>query len=437
MNNARLADGLVNVVANLGTGRDKAAMSSYADVQFSSAQLLTMYRTSWVAGRGIRAPAGDATRNWRKWLATAEQITKLEAEEKRLGLKSKVEQAIVSARLFGGSAIYINTGVAEQDAPVKEGEKIITLAVLGCNILQPGPNSTDIFSQYYGKPEYYTVTNSKTSGQVRIHASRLAVFYGNALPVGADSLSSGQWGDSVLKTVYDAVTQRDSTVANIASLVFEAKIDVFKFSGFADLLAAGGDDMLVSRLQTQAAMKGINGAVVLDSQDDYQTKGASFGALPELMTRFQEEAAGAFEMPVTRLFGRSVAGLSGSGDGDERVYYDTISHHQNTQITPALYQLDELLIAQALGSRPPEVFYEWTPLRVITDVERTDNMSRIAAAARALAGTGASEVVPIDALSDAVVNALTESGALPGLEAAIIKYGTLSEQTGFVGGAQE
>jgi phage-related protein (TIGR01555 family) len=306
-----------------------------ADVQFSSAQLLTMYRTSWVAGRGIRAPAEDATRNWRKWRATAEQITKLEAEEKRLGLKSKVEQAIVSARLFGGSAIYINTGVAEQDAPVKEGEKIITLAVLGCNILQPGPNSADIFSQYYGKPEYYTVTNSKTSGQVRIHASRLAVFYGNALPVGADSLSSEQWGDSVLKTVYDAVTQRDSTVANIASLVFEAKIDVFKFSGFADLLAAGGDDILVSRLQTQAAMKGINGAVVLDSQDDYQTKGASFGALPELMTRFQEEAAGAFEMPVTRLFGRSVAGLSGSGDGDERVYYDTISNHQNTQITPA------------------------------------------------------------------------------------------------------
>ncbi|RUV00181.1 hypothetical protein EOB36_17705 [Mesorhizobium sp. M6A.T.Cr.TU.017.01.1.1] len=37
-------------------------------------------------------------------------------------------------------------------------------------------------------------------------------------------------------------------------------------------------------------------------------------------------------------------------------------------------------------------------------------------------------MIPVDALSDALVNACVEDGSLPGLEAAIDEYGKLSEQ---------
>ena len=123
-----------------------------------------------------------------------------------------------------------------------------------------------------------------------------------------------------------------------------------------------------------------------------------------------------------------MAGLSGSGDGDERVYYDRINQSQENDIGPAMAVLDECIIWQALGSRPSDIYYSWAPLRQSTAAERADVFSKTATALRALAGTQAGEIIPIDALSDAAVNEFTEMGVLPGLDQGIAKYGTLAEQ---------
>src|SRR5690606_40080504 len=138
--------------------------------------------------------------------------------------------------------------------------------------------------------------------------------------------------------------------------------------------------------------------------------------------------------PEMRLIVRSAAELSGSVNVDERVYYDRIGDIQCHDIGEPIALLDECIITQALGDRPAEIYYEWAPLRQRTEAESAEMFSKYAAAARALAGANAGEVIPVDALSDAMVNALTEIGVLPGLEAAVDRNGYLAEQTGFVGG---
>jgi hypothetical protein len=40
------------------------------------------------------------------------------------------------------------------------------------------------------------------------------------------------WGESVLTTTLDAITNADSTAGNIASLVLEAKIDIIRIPDF-------------------------------------------------------------------------------------------------------------------------------------------------------------------------------------------------------------
>lgn len=424
-------DGLKNVLASLGVGRDKAASTFYSVGLLSPQQLLETYRSSWLARAIVDYPAEDATRKWRQWRAESEQITKIEAEEKRLHLKARVEQAMTAARLYKWAAIYINTGESAQYSPLRVGTPIKSLVVLTSNNLTAGEIVRDIDSEYYGRPEFYTLTSTGTnSQQVIIHASRLAIFVGASLPADSQTMTASQgWGDSVLQSTMDAIKNADATMANIASLVFEAKVDVFKFEGYAEMLQnSANDEAVTRRLQLQAAMKGINGAVVIDAKDDYEQKSASFGGLPEVANKFQETVAGASGIPITRLYGRSSAGLSGSGDGDERVYYDRIGHQQATRISPAIAHLDDCLIYQALGSRPPEIHYEWTPLRQLTENERADIFVKTATAARSLAGANAGELVPLDALSDALVNELTEQGCLPGLEKAVQEYGSLSEQ---------
>jgi uncharacterized protein len=426
----KIGDGLANVVANLGTNRDKAAHTQYVDASLSSHDLLTIYRNTWLAGAIVDYPAEDATRKWRSWRAKKDQITAIEKVEKKLRVKKRVQEALVAARLYGGSAIYINTGDSQQDKPLQAGSEIRSLVVLTRNHLTPESIVRDIDSEYYGGPEYFTLTTNNKAQQVRIHISRLAIFKGAPIP---DDLSLSDanrfWGDSVLQKTIDTVKQTDSTMANIASLVFEAKVDVFKFNGYAEMLADDANDAAVTRrLSAQAAMKGINGAVVIDAEDDYQQKNASFSGLPDVALKFMEVVSGGSRIPISRLFGRSVAGLSGSGDGDERVYYDRINHEQTDDIQPAIELLDECIIWQALDSRPEDVFYEWRPLRQLTETERAEIFSKTATAARSIAGTNAGALIPMDALSDSLVNELTEQGVLPGLDQAIEKYGSLAEQ---------
>jgi len=425
--NRPVADGLVNVAANLGTQRDKAAFSAYQYAPLGFEQLLASYRSAWLPRAIVDIPAQDATRKWRAWRAEADQITKIEKIEKRLRVRETVLQALIAARLFGGAAIYISTGERAADKPLDASKvrEIKGLVVLTPMQMNPGQINRDIYSDYYGRPEHYEL-QSQGGSPIRIHASRLVVFEGASVPDITNQYSG--WGDSVLQSTMDAVLQADSANANINSLIFEAKVDVFRFQGLMTQLGANQDDMVVKRMSAQATIKGINGAVVLDKEDEYSQKSASFASLPDLMDRFMNNVAGASRIPVTRLFGRSSVGLSGTGDGDERVYFDHINHLQTTEIEPALHMLDECLIWTALGSRPEDIFYTWNPLRQVTEKERADIFKTTADAARAIAGTQAGELIPVDALSDALVNELVEQGVMPGLEAKVEEYGNLYEQ---------
>lgn len=61
--------------------------------------------------------------------------------------------------------------------------------------------------------------------------------------------------------------------------------------------------------------------------------------------------------------------------------------------------------------------------------KKADVFKTKADAARANAGSsGQQALMPIDALSDALVNTFIEDGSLPGLQAAIDEYGKLAEQ---------
>jgi len=436
-NGVMISDGLQNVVANLGTGRDKASHTFYVPDNLTSEQLVAMYRTSWLAAAICDYPAEDATRKWRSWRAEAEQITKIEAEEKRLGLQHKVQEALIASRILGGSALYISAENQDPANPLRPGDRINSLILMGKDELTPGEIVRDISSPYYGKPEFYEINSNGKGARVRVHASRFAIFAGRKVPGAGVYTASGVWGDSALQSTLSAIQSADTTVANIASLVFEANVDVMKVQGFADLLEQHQDDLILRRAHLQAAMKGINGMLMIDAQDDYEKKSAAFAGLEALMAKFFDWVSGAARIPVTRLFGRAVAALSGSGEGDERVYYDRIADIQSQDIEPAIALLDECIITQALGDRPAEIYYEWAPLRQLTEAESAEMFGKYATAARALAGANAGEVIPVDALSDAMVNALTEIGVLPGLEAAVDQYGSLGEQNNLIGGEDE
>src|SRR5690554_1527964 len=229
-NGVMISDGLQNVVANLGTGRDKSSHTVYVADNLTSEQLVAMYRTSWLAAAICDYPAEDATRKWRSWRAEAEQITKIEAEENRLGLQHKVQEALIASRILGGSALYISAENQDPSQPLKPGDKINSLVLMGKDELTPGEIVRDIASPYYGKPEYYEINSNGKGARVWVHASRFAIFTGRKVPGAGVYTSSGVWGDSALQSTLSAIRSADTTVANIASLIFVANVYVMKRS---------------------------------------------------------------------------------------------------------------------------------------------------------------------------------------------------------------
>lgn len=426
-------DGLANSMAGLNTERDKAAHSYYTAPTIDRQELVNAYRTSWMARKIVDIPALDSCRNWRAWQARQELISLIEAEEKRLNVRGKVLEARKKARLFGGAAIYADFGDdASQPLDMERIKKggLRFLTVFTSQQLTEGDLETDPMSEFYDCPKDYTIT-AGTTGQARIHPSRLTIFYGNELPEQGVSGSAFGWGDSVLVSVMDAVKQAEAAAANINSLIYEANVDVITVNGLMDHVGTeAGERKITERFRIAATTKGINRMLILDGEEKYDRKTIGFSNLPDLMDRFDQHAAGAADIPMTRFMGMSPGGLNSAGESDLRNYYDRVAAGQTLEMGPAMTRLDEALIRSATGARDEAIFYDWNPLWQLSEKDKADIFKTKSDAARTLAGNGGTSepLMPIEALSDAVVNELVEDGALAGLEGAIKKYGRLSGQ---------
>jgi phage-related protein (TIGR01555 family) len=427
---ARVSDGLQNLVANLGTERDKAAASGYGLVTLTDDLILAAYRGAWLPRKIVDIPAQDACRKWRDWQASPDQIEAIEAEEKRLGLRAKILDARIKARLFGGAVVFIGTGdqnPAEELRPERVGKAgLLYLTVLSRREITAGEIETDPLSPFYGKPKDYQISSAGGRGQVTVHPSRLVTFIGQS--VGDDQLAGGLtkgWGDSVLQSTYDAVRNADATAANIASLVFEAKVDVFRIPELMGSIADPAyEARLLKRFGVASTAKAINGALILDKEEEYEQKSATFQSLPDVLDRFLQLVSGAADIPTTRLLGQSPAGMNSTGEGDLRNYYDRLSSEQELVMGPAMAVLDECLIRSALGSRPPEVHYIWASLWQVSDKERAEIGVASANTIKTLVDTG---LFPQEALAVAGANMLVERSIMPGLEQAIDDAGGLPD----------
>ena len=145
--------------------------------------------------------------------------------------------------------------------------------------------------------------NPATGASVDIHPSRLVIATGEEVPDDRYSAYPG-WGDSTLNATISAVRNLDATIANVVSLIFEAKIDVFGIKGFTEGLTSAGQEYethALARAALTARGKGINGAILMDAEDTYDQKTASFATLPDIIDRFMQMVSAASGVPMTPI----------------------------------------------------------------------------------------------------------------------------------------
>ena len=131
--------------------------------------------------------------------------------------------------------------------------------------------------------------------------------------IGAQFDRVSAWSDSVLQTLYDAIHAVALTTTGATSLMHEAKVDVVTVPNLSEhLSSAATTAQLSARFAYAAAMKSINNLLLLGDGETWARQKIDFGGLPELVRTFLQVAAGAADIPVTRLLGQSPSGMSAS-----------------------------------------------------------------------------------------------------------------------------
>jgi phage-related protein (TIGR01555 family) len=367
-------DGLENIAAGLGTNRDKRSYAAYASPKILTQQELdNMYRSSWLAKRIINAIPDDMVREWRSIYFgddSPEYAFAVEQLEKNLCVRQKVNEALRWSRLYGGALLIIGTKDKDLSQPldvatVRKGALQWLRVVDRWRASADATITTDISSDNFLYPEFYMIADSG----IRVHHSRVIRFDGQPLPHIAMS-GNGGWNDSELLHIYDSIINYDSTAHGIATMVYEANVDVIEVPELNDILAMkDGENKIIKRFQVAAMMKSYNRTLIIGGGEKFTKQGNNFSNLDKILQCFVSDVCGACNIPVTRLFGQSPGGLNASGDSDITHYYDMISSRQESDLRGKLEYLDEVLVRSALGGMPPDYRFEFNSLYGMTDSE--------------------------------------------------------------------
>lgn len=371
-------DEFVNPLARSGAGMPNLLEATeYPLTRFTQnwQVLNSLYRSHWVVQKIINTIPQDMMKNGYDLQSdiNPDQIQKISKIIRQTRLHSKILNGLYWGRLYGGAAgiIMIDGEADRMDEPL-DLDRVMPGAFKGLLIMdrwsgiQPSADLiTDITDPDFGMPEYYEVTLPEGQGVIQLHNSRVCRFTGREMPY-LEKLAENYWGTSEMEHVFSELKKRDNVSWNIALLTFMANIRVMKMDGMEQLMAYGGgkqQEALYNTLEGLNMMLNNNGIQILGKDDSYESHQYTFSGLGEVYDRFMMDVSGACGIPVTKLFGRSPAGMNSTGDADMDNYYDTIEQSQESQLRPVLDKLLPIVCMSALGAVPDDLDYIFNPVR--------------------------------------------------------------------------
>lgn len=391
-------DYFTNMLARAGWGsKSLVEATSYEMVRLSNNYwlMLTLYRNHWLARRIVDLPAQDMTRAWPKLQSDIEpdDIENFNRTIKRTYTPRQIRKALKWARLYGGAGALIVIDGHEKilDKPldlddVNPGTYLGLIPFDRWVGIWPGsPVSADIQKtkpHVWGLPDYYEVTQQDGSQSFRVHASRIIRFTGPEVPI-PEFQAQMYWGISVLELVFEELRKKDNASWSILNLLFRANI-IARIDPQLDQFLSGlginqqATQKLHQVLQAQNDLLSNQSMLVLGKDGRMESVQYSFGGIGEAYSQFQMDTAGAAEIPVTRLFGRTVTGLGQSNDADERYYEESIAQKQDEELGPALDQLYPIICMSDFGEVPDDLDYKFPSIRVLSEEDKGDIMQKAA-----------------------------------------------------------
>ena len=369
-------DAFANTLARLGFGTPNLLESTeYPITRLTQDYNLmnSLYRSHWIIRKIIDCIPEDMCKNWINITTQLEpeQLKRFDKLQRITRIKRDILQALKWGRLYGGAGAVM----------VIEGHENMLEEPLDYDLIMPGsfkglivgdrwsglfPSSEiieSVSSPDFGMPKYYEwfLENGQS---MKVHHSRVLRFTGRELPY-LERYAENGWGASEIEVVFDELKKRDNTSWNIAQLVFLANLRVLQVDDLGELLAIGDERSqaeFYNKLSIQNQLMNNMGLYVMGTQDKFQNYQYTFSGLNDIYQSFMLDISGASEIPVTKLFGRSPAGLSATGESDMQNYYDLIDQKQESQLAPIFDKLLPVMFMSEFGCIPSDLDWSFNPI---------------------------------------------------------------------------
>ncbi len=368
-----IVDGWSNVLAGLGGQNDKTLKTTKDDFELIDDETLSaIYMSEGLGRRIVDTFADDMTREW-IYLddeeSPSEEAKTINEELIRLEAEPSCNEAIRWQRLFGGSLMIIGAMDGRTpDSPLDETriKNIEYLKIVDRTDIDIGRSFFDknAKSPTFGKVLRYFINYHFSDGTyipMSVHYTRCIPFFNDPIPARARigvPWDNRYWGMSSLQSIYEELRDLGGISQSVLNILYEFIIARFKIKDLSKVLSLpDGEKKITQRLQVMNATKSIINAVVMDSEDDFERQYSTTAGLPELIDRFMLKLAGSTGIPVTRLFGRSPAGLNATGENDLRNYYDLVEAQQRNRLMPSLHRLIELICAWKKIEKIPTITF--------------------------------------------------------------------------------
>jgi phage-related protein (TIGR01555 family) len=369
-----LFNSLKNLVAGLGTSKDKKHHSEFSGRVLKPHELDNMYRFDWVSKKAINSHVDEMTRNWRAIAAPslkADRIKELEKAERSLKVKKAFNRAQKQADLHGGSLIYLgveNTGPPESPLNI-DTVKPGSLKFL--NVIEKGSvKPTDIEKDDPTAPNYQKPTFYENGKRQRIHFTRVLPFYGEPLSY-KDYARNGYWYESRLTAGWNTVLNSQSFADIVVSLAYEAKVDVVNVEGLMKQLAkANGEKEVKERFALADTLKSINNMLLLDEKEKHSRVQTNFSGMEALIKQYFALVSACFDTPVNVFLGVSAPGLNSTGETDRANYYDMLGAKQEDKLDDNLNYFDEIFQRSEFGRLIDGWESTWNPLGAMSSKDK-------------------------------------------------------------------
>lgn len=325
------------------------------------ALLNSLYRDNWVVQNVVGIIPDDMTKKWFTLTGAIgpEHLEELERVQRVTRLRDRVNEGLRWGRLYGGAAgLIIIRGQEDMlDQPL-ELESIYPGTFQGLYILDRWqgvvPGMGLVFEGGEPVPAYYSITDARGNTVARVHHSRLVRFTGRELPF-LERVAELYWGESEVEALYSDVVKHDNVAANMAALTFRANVDTMEVQNLDQLFSVSSGEQqrrFWNMMQAQSVVKSNFGMQLVNRGDQIKNTQYTFTGLQEVYDSMCLDLSGASRIPVTKLFGRSPAGMDATGESDMRNYYDYVDTLREAKLRPILEKLLPVLAMSAWGVVP-------------------------------------------------------------------------------------